>query len=148
MLLKTNSKYISERGLLKMKLNNDKCTTKVKYNAEFRSEIISASIRYIKKLEWFMYIPVFNSKEKARELVDIVREQTDAPIGTCIDTVSVVLSSLLRDLPDIYSLHVIKNALEKDDIIDVDNCYDARVLDQLTASITSHIEDKGQVCIA
>uniref|UniRef100_A0A1I7V6C7 DUF2013 domain-containing protein n=1 Tax=Loa loa TaxID=7209 RepID=A0A1I7V6C7_LOALO len=91
-----------------------------------------------------MYVPVLNSKEKARELVDIVREQTDAPIGTCINTVSIILSTLLRDLPDLYNLHVIRNALE-DDIVDVDNCYDAQVLEQLTANITSHIEDKGQL---
>lgn len=94
-----------------------------------------------------MYVPVLNSEEKARELIDIIREQTDAPIGTCINTVSIILSSLLRDLPDIYSLHVIKNALEKDDIIDLKNCYDARILEQLTASITSYIEDKSQVCL-
>ncbi|VDK76818.1 unnamed protein product [Onchocerca ochengi] len=92
-----------------------------------------------------MYVPVLNSEEKARELIDIIREQTDAPIGTCINTVSIILSSLLRDLPDIYSLHVIKNALEKDDIIDLNNCYDARILEQLTASITSYIEDKSQL---
>ncbi|MCP9265331.1 hypothetical protein DINM_020602 [Dirofilaria immitis] len=84
-------------------------------------------------------------EEKARELIDIIREQTDAPIEICINTVSIILSSLLRDLPDIYSLHVIKNALEKDDIIDLDNCYDARVLGRLIANITSHIEDKGQL---
>ncbi|KAM3725039.1 NCK-interacting protein with SH3 domain [Dirofilaria immitis] len=92
-----------------------------------------------------MYVPVLNSEEKARELIDIIREQTDAPIEICINTVSIILSSLLRDLPDIYSLHVIKNALEKDDIIDLDNCYDARVLGRLIANITSHIEDKGQL---
>uniref|UniRef100_A0A915PN03 SPIN90/Ldb17 leucine-rich domain-containing protein n=1 Tax=Setaria digitata TaxID=48799 RepID=A0A915PN03_9BILA len=89
-----------------------------------------------------MYAPVLNSEEKARELIDVVREQTDAPIDTCINTVSIILSSLLRDLPDAYNLHVIKNALEKDDIIDLDNCYDAKVLEQLTANIISHIADK------
>ncbi|KAL3983285.1 hypothetical protein ACH3XW_50570 [Acanthocheilonema viteae] len=92
-----------------------------------------------------MYVPLLNSKEKARELIDVVREQTDAPIGTCINTVSIILSSLLRDLPDLYSLHVIKNDLEKDDIIDVDNCYDAKVLKQLIASITNYIENKCQL---
>ncbi|CAG9535014.1 unnamed protein product [Cercopithifilaria johnstoni] len=92
-----------------------------------------------------MYVPILNGKEKARELIDVVREQTDAPIGTCINTVSIILSSLLRDLPDVYSLHVIKNNLERDDIIDVDNCYDAKVLKQLTASITTYIEDKCQL---
>lgn len=99
----------------------------------------------------YMYVPVLNSKEKAQELIDIVREQTDAPIEACINTVSIILSSLLRDLPDVCcsfnGLRLIKNTLEKDDIIDVDNCYDAKLLEQLIASITSHIEDKGQVCI-
>ncbi|VDK87155.1 unnamed protein product [Litomosoides sigmodontis] len=92
-----------------------------------------------------MYVPILNSKEKARELIDVVREQTDAPIRTCINTVSIILSSLLRDLPDVYSLHIIKNDLENDDLIDVDNCYDAEVLKQLIASITSYIEDKCQL---
>lgn len=95
-----------------------------------------------------MYVPVLNSKEKARELIDIVREQTDAPIGTCINTVSIILSSLLRDSPDIYSLHFIKNDLEKDDIIDVDDCYDAKVLKQLITNITNYIADKCQVWMA
>ncbi|VDN81774.1 unnamed protein product [Brugia pahangi] len=91
-----------------------------------------------------MYVPILNSKEKARELVDVVREQTDAPIGVCINTVSIILSTLLRDLPDIYGLRVIKSALEKDDIIDVENCHDAKVLEQVIVSLTSYIEDKGQ----
>ncbi|KAK6111669.1 hypothetical protein QQG55_44560 [Brugia pahangi] len=92
-----------------------------------------------------MYVPILNSKEKARELVDVVREQTDAPIGVCINTVSIILSTLLRDLPDIYGLRVIKSALEKDDIIDVENCHDAKVLEQVIVSLTSYIEDKGQL---
>lgn len=121
-------------------------TTELEHNVDFFfSEIISTFLRNTKELEWFMYVPILNSKEKARELVDVVREQTDAPIGVCINTVSIILSALLRDLPDIYGLRVIKSALEKDYIIDVENCHDARVLEQVIVSLTSYIEDKGQL---
>lgn len=90
-------------------------------------------------------MPVLNSKEKARELIDIIREQTDASINTCVDTVSLILNSLLRDLPGEIGLWEIKNSLEVDDIIDLDNCYDAKVFKKLIASLTAYIEDKDQV---
>ncbi|VDN18363.1 unnamed protein product [Gongylonema pulchrum] len=92
-----------------------------------------------------MYVPVLNGKEKARDLIDIVREQTDAPINCCVDTVSLILSSLLRDLPGEIALREVKNALECDDIIDLDNCYDAKLLEKLTAKIAGQVANKSQV---
>ncbi|VDN03455.1 unnamed protein product [Thelazia callipaeda] len=91
-----------------------------------------------------MYSPVLNFKEKARELVDMVRKETDAPVISCINTVSNILNDLAQNLPNVYSLNGIRDALEEDDLIDVDNCYDAMILEQLMVKITGYVEQKSQ----
>lgn len=91
-----------------------------------------------------MYTPVLNAKEKARELIDIVRQQTDAPINVCTETVSIMLGALLADLPAEEALRSVRNALFQDDIIDISNCYDAKIMQRLITELTDNIEDKEQ----
>lgn len=94
-----------------------------------------------------MYSRVLNSREKARCLIDIVRDKTGAPLSTCIDTVSHILGSLIADMPFELGLRDLRNALTKEDIIDLDNCFDAKELKHLMAKLTDFIEDKKQVCV-
>uniref|UniRef100_A0A915AVM6 SPIN90/Ldb17 leucine-rich domain-containing protein n=1 Tax=Parascaris univalens TaxID=6257 RepID=A0A915AVM6_PARUN len=91
-----------------------------------------------------MYTPVLNAKEKARELIDIMRQQTDTPIDVCIETVSFMLGALLADLPAEEALRSVRNALFEDDLIDINNCYDAKIMQKLITELTDNIEDKEQ----
>ncbi|VDK44632.1 unnamed protein product [Anisakis simplex] len=91
-----------------------------------------------------MYEPVLNVREKAQELIDIVREQTNAPIAVCVDTVATILGSLLTDLPAEEGLRSIRNAILSPNVINVDDCYDAKLLKALIIELTDNIEDKQQ----
>lgn len=95
-----------------------------------------------------MYMPVLNAKAKARELVDIIREETNAPMAACIDTVSLILKCLMRDVSSCKDLLHIKTALDHEDIIDVEQCYDAGVIHKSIMIISSIIDDKKQVFLS
>lgn len=85
------------------------------------------------------YTPVIDGMEVARELVDIVQVKTNAPVEKCADAVTYMLNALIHVMPEASELREIREALESDDFIDLERCYDARCWKSLIETINVEI---------
>uniref|UniRef100_A0A0N5ATE0 DUF2013 domain-containing protein n=1 Tax=Syphacia muris TaxID=451379 RepID=A0A0N5ATE0_9BILA len=91
-----------------------------------------------------MYNPVRKPKDLARSLVDIAREETDAPIKACSTTVNLILIRLMKVVTSIDELRNIQRAFHSDHLLDWHECFDSKVLGNIIAHVSENIDDKEQ----
>ncbi|VDD92449.1 unnamed protein product [Enterobius vermicularis] len=89
-----------------------------------------------------MYGTKLTPKEVARGLVDIAREETDAPIAACATTVNLIILRLMKSITKIEELRSINRAFQAETLLDWPDSYDSRRLDAIIANLEINIEDK------
>lgn len=92
-----------------------------------------------------MYGTKLTPKEVARGLVDIAREETDAPIAACATTVNLIILRLMKSITKIEELRSINRAFQAETLLDWPDSYDSRRLDAIIANLEINIEDKEKV---
>ncbi|CAJ0602353.1 unnamed protein product [Cylicocyclus nassatus] len=90
-----------------------------------------------------MYARVLDERQIARDLIDAIRSTTDAPLNSCIEAARNCLA-VMAPFVQVESFQRIQEAV-KDYTVQVDDCYDYRLLSEMQERLTPLFKEKYEL---